>query len=152
MAQADVPVDRIEREILIEAPVDRVFELVSEAGWWIGDGDRSGQTVTRDGDVVLVDDPRYGRFPVVLVSADAPRYVAFRGTDDPGQRPTEQNSTLVEFFLTETGSGTLLRVVESGFACLGLPTGEQTAMIEDNTKGWEMQLGFAKRDTERAAG
>lgn len=151
MSGANQPIDRIERDTLVEAPIDRVFQLVSEAGWWIGDGDRSGQRMSHHGDVVVVDDPRYGRFPVLLIASDAPRYVSFRSTDDPAQRPDESNSTLVEFFLTETADGTLLRVVESGFAALGLPAEEHIAVIEDNTKGWETQLGFARRDAARPA-
>jgi uncharacterized protein YndB with AHSA1/START domain len=140
--------DRIEREILIEAPLERVWDLVSEPGWWIGDGDRSSQTITREGDLVIVEDPRYGRYPVLPVSTDAPRHVSYRSSDDPGQAPGEGNSTLVEFFLTEQGGGTLLRVVESGFAALAVPAERRAAAIEGNTEGWEQQLGFAKRDAE----
>ena len=69
---ADVP-DRIEREILIDAPVERVWQLVSEPGWWIGDGDPARRTVEHDGDVVIVDFPPYGRVPVLLESRDAQR-------------------------------------------------------------------------------
>jgi hypothetical protein len=57
----------------------------------------------------------------------------------------------VEFFLTAQGGGTLLRVVESGFASLYPSSERRTAAIEDNVEGWEMQLGFAKRDTEPAS-
>jgi len=118
---------------------------------WIGDGDRSDQVVTREGDVTVVDDPRYGRYPVLPVSNDAPRYASYRGGDDPSQTPTEGTSTLVEFFLTEKDGGTLLRVVESGFASLYPSAERRAAAVEDNIEGWEMQLGFAKRDAERAS-
>jgi hypothetical protein len=40
-------VDRIEREIVIDATVARVWQLVSEPGWWIGDGDRTDHVLTR---------------------------------------------------------------------------------------------------------
>jgi uncharacterized protein YndB with AHSA1/START domain len=139
--------DRIEREILIDAPIERVWRLVSEPGWWIGDGDRSDQVVTREGeDLVVVDDPRHGRYPVLSVSTDAPRHAAFRSSANPGQVPGEGTSTLVEFFLTERDGGTLLRVVESGFGALA--DGREAA-VEGNIRGWELQLGFAKRDAER---
>jgi len=142
--------DRIEREILIEAPIERVWALVSEPGWWVGDGDPSHRTISRQGDVVMVDYPPYGRFPVVAISTDVPRYVSFRGGEDPDQALTEDTSTLVEFFLTEQDGGTLLRVVESGFASV-YPSAERRATaVEDNVGGWEMQLGVAKRDAERA--
>lgn len=141
--------DRIEREILIEAPIERVWRLVSEPGWWIGDGDRSAQVITREGDLVVVDDPRYGRWSVLPVSSEAPRRVAYRGGALPGQAPAEGASTLVEFFLTEHGGGTLLRVVESGFASLDIPAERRAAAIEGNIEGWQLQLGFAKREAER---
>jgi uncharacterized protein YndB with AHSA1/START domain len=141
--------DRIEREILIDAPIERVWRLVSEPGWWIGDGDRSAQVITREGDLVVVDDPRYGRWSVLPVSSEAPRHVSYRGGSLPGQAPAEGASTLVEFFLTEQGGGTLLRVVESGFASLDAPAERRAAAIEGNIEGWRLQLGFAKREAER---
>lgn len=150
METADgVIADRIEREILIDAPIDRVWELVSQPGWWIGDGDRSGHVVTREGDLVVVDDPRYGRFPLLPVAADAPHHVAFRGSAEVNQVPGEGTSTLVEFFLTETPGGTLLRVVESGFASLTMPAAQRAEAVEGNTRGWELQLAIAERETGR---
>jgi uncharacterized protein YndB with AHSA1/START domain len=147
MSSAGEIADRIEREILIDAPIERVWRLVSEPGWWIGDGDRSSQVVTREGDLVVVDDPRYGRYGVLPVSTDAPRYVSFRGYS--GEVPREGTSTLVEFFLAERDGGTLLRVVESGFESLAMPAERRAAAVEGNIKGWQVQLGFAKRDAER---
>jgi uncharacterized protein YndB with AHSA1/START domain len=135
--------DRIEREILIDAPIERVWRLVSEPGWWIGDGDRSQQTVTRDGDSFVVHDPRYGSFEVLPVGADEPHHVSFRS-------PWAGGSTLVEFFLTATTGGTLLRVVESGFGSLDLPDDGRAGVLDDNTKGWAIQLGIAKTNAERA--
>jgi uncharacterized protein YndB with AHSA1/START domain len=149
-AAADVP-DRIEREILIDAPVDRVWRLVTEPGWWIGDGEPTRRTVERDGDVVIVDFPPYGRFPVLLVSSDEPRYVAYRCGDDASLVPAEDNATLVEFFLSEQPGGTLLRVVESGFGVLYPSAERRAAAFEGNVEGWRIQLGMAKQDAERDA-
>lgn len=147
---ADVP-DRIEREILIDAPVERVWRLVSEPGWWIGDGDPSRRTVERDGGVVIVDFPPYGRFPVLLVSSDAPRYLAYRSGDDASRVPGEDNSTLVEFFVSEQSGGTLLRVVESGFESFYPSPERRATAVEENVEGWRIQLGLAKQDAERDA-
>jgi len=151
MSSARESGDRIEREILIDAPIERVWSLVSEPGWWIGDGDPSSRVATREGDLVLVDYSPYGRFPVLPISAGPPHYASYRGSEDPTQTPAQGTSTLVEFFLTEQGDGTLLRVVESGFASLYPSSEHRAAAVEDNVEGWEMQLGFAKRDAERAS-
>jgi uncharacterized protein YndB with AHSA1/START domain len=149
MSSAAEVTDRIEREILIDAPIETVWRLVSEPGWWIGDGDRSGHVVTRESELVFVDDPRYGRFPVLPVSSDAPHHASYRSAY-PGQDPREVATTLVEFFLTEKDGGTLLRVVESGFTALDQTDEERAKSIEGNTQGWEFQLGVAKRDSEPA--
>lgn len=149
MSVPDASQDRIEREIQIDAPIERVFRLVSEPGWFIGDGEPGKTTTTREGDVFVVDFPPYGRFPILPVTSDAPHYVSFRGGDDPAQPLVEGTSTLVEFFLSERDGGTLLRVVETGFAALYPNAERRAAVYEGNIEGWEMQLAFAKRDAER---
>ena len=149
MSIPDASQDRIERAIQIDAPIERVFRLVSEPGWFIGDGEPGKPTTTREGDVFVVDFPPYGRFPILPVKSDAPHYVSFRGGDDPAQPLVEGTSTLVEFFLSERDGGTLLRVVETGFAALYPNAERRAAVYEGNIEGWEMQLAFAKRDAER---
>ena len=146
-----VETDRIEREIRVDAPVERVYELVSEPGWWIGEEDRGTRTVRREGDVTVVDLPPYGSFPVHVLDADPPRYCSFRSEDDPAKPYTDVTSSLVEFFLTPDGSGTLLRVVESGFVAADLTAEQRAKFLAGNTEGWEMQLAFAKRDREQRA-
>ncbi len=131
--------DKIEREIRIDAPIDRVFGLVSEPGRWIADGPE--RTVTRAGEVTLVELPQHGTFPVLPVSSDAPHHVAFRG-GAPGQDPAE--GMLVEFFLSESGGGTLLRVVESELHRMVPPWN-----AEDNVAGWVAVLDMAKERVER---
>jgi uncharacterized protein YndB with AHSA1/START domain len=140
--------DKIEREIVIEAPLERVWTLVSEPGWWIGDGDRSGQRRWKEGDLDIIEDPRYGRFPLQTVAIEPSRYISFRWVfDGEDERQREHISTLVEFWVDEHVNGTLVRVVESGFA--SMPNGEQA--VEGNTKGWETQLDILKAAAERVA-
>ncbi|MFC0548555.1 SRPBCC domain-containing protein [Kutzneria chonburiensis] len=130
--------DDIEREIAINAPVERVWELVSQGGWWIGDGDRGAQTRSREGDDVdVVVDPRYGTFRIRTEKAEPHSYLSYRWLDDGNERAT----TLVEFWLSETDGVTTLRVVESGFV--------SAEHREGNIKGWGMQLAVAKAECER---
>ncbi|AKE89995.1 hypothetical protein A4U64_11845 [Rhodococcus sp. WB1] len=142
--------DRIEREIRIEAPAARVWQLVARPGWWIGDGDRSGHTVTTDGDLIVVHDPRYGKFPMYRVASDEPRYLAYRCSAVIDEPPRDGAATLVEFVLTEVGGGTVLRVVESGFGALDGTPAQRREAFEGNTDGWRQQLDIAKRDVESA--
>ena len=87
--------DRIERETLIAAPVERV---------------------------------------------EAPRVFAYRWASRMEAEPEEGASTLVEFFLEPDARGTLLRVVESGFAALDVPADEQERKAEGNGDGWDHEL------------
>ncbi len=139
--------DRIERETVIQASVERVWQLVTQPGWWIGDGDRSAQTVRRQGELAIVEDPRYGTFPIRTVTVRAPSYIAYRCVWDSQRRtetPDETNSTLVEFWVAERDGATVLRVVESNFKVMQHPEDA----IRGNAEGWETQLGIAKRVSE----
>lgn len=143
--------NKIEREVDIAAPVERVWQLVTEPGWWIGDGERSGQSRHREGDLEIVEDPKYGRFPVRVESIQPKRYVSYRwAAGSPGQAPADGNSTLVEFWLTEHGDGTLLRVAESGFDSLAVSAEEREQAYNGNVKGWIEQLDIVKADAETA--
>jgi uncharacterized protein YndB with AHSA1/START domain len=142
--------DRIEREIMIHAPIARVWELVTEPGWWIGDGDRSGQQVRLEGNVAVVNDPRFGRFPVRVEDVRPQRYASFRWASGyPGDEPREGNSTLIEFWLSERDGGTQLRLVESGFASLEAPDDGKTRAVAGNIEGWRQQLDVLKGSAER---
>ena len=130
--------DDIEREIAINAPVERVWELVSQGGWWIGDGERGAQTRSREGDDIdVVEDPRYGTFRIRTEKAEPHSYLSYRWLDDGNERAT----TLVEFWLSEADGVTTLRVVASGFV--------SAEHREGNIKGWGMQLAVAKAECER---
>lgn len=137
--------DKIEREIVINAPVERVWDLVSEPGWWIGDGDRSAQRRWKEGDLDVIEDPKYGRFPLRTVEKIPPRYISFRWVADPAEEHgTTDGTTLVEFWVREHAGGAIVRVVESGFAAL--PDGEQA--LKDNTEGWAFQMNELKSSAE----
>ncbi len=143
--------DSIERSITINAPIERVWPLVSVAGWWIGDGDVSGQKRYRDGDLDVVEDPRYGTFRLRLEGSEPDRYVCFRwiggGADGEGDRAG--GSTLVEFWLSELHGGeTVVRVVESGFAGLPGTDDDRRRSIDGNTAGWRQQMDILKQRAE----
>lgn len=137
--------DRIEREITIDAPLERVWELVVEPGWWVGDGDVSGQRRWRDGHLEVVDDPRCGRFPVRVETVEPWRYLAYRWASGfPGEEPGEGNSTLVEFWLSSDDGRTVLRVAESGFAGIDASEEARGRAVEGNTEGWAQQLDILR--------
>ncbi|MEU5842916.1 SRPBCC domain-containing protein [Rhodococcus sp. NPDC047139] len=140
--------DRIERGITIDAPVERVWALVSEPGWYINDHEWTEHRLERDGDLTTVHDPVHGAFVFRTVTLDEPYYAAFRWLadhTDPGSP-----STLVEFRLTALDTGaTELRVIETGFESLPGDAGERRTRFEENSKGWVTELEIAKSHLEK---
>ncbi|MFH9011748.1 SRPBCC domain-containing protein [Streptomyces sp. NPDC017943] len=142
--------DRIERETLIEAPLERVWSLVAQPGFWVADKESLPGTVAREGDVLLVRNSEHGDFPVRVEKIDPPAYLAYRWTSAfPGEELREDNSTLVEFTLTAEGSGTRLRVVESGFTALAGSEELRSQNLKDHTQGWPVELGALKSRAEQ---
>lgn len=126
--------DQIERTIVINAPIERVFQGVRE--------DLLGKTVGElvAGAHVHFDFGEWGRSSVHVIAYDPPSYVAYRwvpGTIFEGDI-YEMGSTLVEFRLREVEGGTEFKLVESGFA--SLPTERYTEAIENNTAGWDQEI------------
>lgn len=135
--------DRIEREIFIAAPLQKVWSLISQPAWWVGD--EGPNHVQIDGNHVVAQ-TKYGDFPVIIERIEPPNHIACRWASTfPGEEPREGNSTLVEFTLTPEAGGTLLRVVESGFAKLAISEDMRLKSLEGNTKGWGLQLDMLRR-------
>ncbi|MBS9371227.1 ATPase [Rhodococcus sp. B50] len=140
--------DRIERDITIGAPVERVWTLVSEPGWYINDHEWTEHRLERDGDLTTVHDPVHGAFVFRTVALDEPHYAAFRWLAD--YTDPDSPSTLVEFRLTALDTGTTeLRVIESGFGSLPGDAGERRARFEENSRGWVTELEIAKGRLEK---
>ena len=141
--------DRIEREIFIEASIETVWELVNQPAWWVGDAPGPDK-VQVDGTRIVAETSKYGSFPVLIEHTEVPTYLACRWASSfPGEEPREGNSTLVEFILTTKEGGTLLRVVESGFASLEASEEERRHFFEGNVKGWAQQLEVLRKQAEK---
>src|SRR5215217_292439 len=110
-----VPV-QIERDIFIAAPVERVWVILTEPehfrAWFAFDG---AEIDLRPGGGMVMNWKEHGRFLAVVERVEPPHRFSFRGSRLPEDEPREGNATIVEFTLTPSGDGTLLRVVESGF-------------------------------------
>jgi uncharacterized protein YndB with AHSA1/START domain len=135
-------VDSIERETFIEAPVERVWEIVTEpehVGRWFSDA--GAEIDLRPGGAMSMTWEEHGTVYGRVEAVEAPHRFAVRWAAKIGSRAIDEgNSTLVEFTLAASDSGTKLRVVESGFASLDMPEADRIAKIEDNTEGWAIEL------------
>lgn len=129
--------DRIEREMHVRAPVDRVWQVITDPAYvarWFGD---TAQIDLRPGGAAAFGwsgyDPCAGLFHATVERVEPPREFAFRWVRDPGvPAGADVVSTLVEFSLSPAPGGTLLRLVESGFAT--------DAHRAGNDEGWTEEL------------
>jgi uncharacterized protein YndB with AHSA1/START domain len=138
--------DRIERKILLKAPRSRVWRALSdtkEFGDWFG--------VSFDGKAMIAGKPLQGTithpgyehlaFEVLIERVEPERLLSWRWHPfaiDPSVDYTGEPMTLVVFELQETGDGTLLSVVESGFD--NIPLSRRLTAFRMNTSGWEQQM------------
>jgi uncharacterized protein YndB with AHSA1/START domain len=144
--------DRIERETLIAAPLDRVWSLVAQTGFWVADKASLPGTVAKEGESMVATNAEYGDFPVRVEKVEPPTYLAYRWASAfPGVELRQDNSTLVEFTLTPEGDQTRLRVVESGFAALAASDELRSQAVEDNTGGWPQELDALKTRAEQSS-
>lgn len=126
----------IEREVLIEAPVEVVWRTITEpdqlSRWF---ADRVELVVEPGAHGYLEFGDQGGA--VVVERVDPPTRFSFRWNYPGGEEPVEGNSMLVEFTLTpEANERTRLRVVESGHQLLAWPDAEKQRYADEHQDGW----------------
>ena len=75
-----------------------------------------------------------------VVDARPPRTFSFRWTHPAGEIAAERNSLLVTFDLRPSGSGTLLRMTETGFRELGWEPAVLEQQYQEHVASWEFYL------------
>ena len=143
--------DRIEREILLMAPRSRVWRALSNAeefGDWFGAalkgetfaaGQRVHGQITYPGYEHLV-------FEVLIDRMVPERLLSFRWHPyavDTSVDYSHEPPTLVVFELKEVEGGTLLSIVESGFA--EVPAARRQEAFHMHSSGWDEQLKNIER-------
>jgi len=142
---AKVIPDRIERETLIDAPLEIVWGVVTEPAQinrWFTDAARLD---LRPGGEGVFSWEEHGSVPVRVERVERPHLFSFRWVYPEGSEPGEDNSTLVEFTLSDEGGRTRLRVVESGLASVDWAHDEKVRFLDSHTKGWERHFGTLDR-------
>ena len=147
--------DRIERETFINAPIQRVWALITEAqhlGRWFGDA--GAEIDLRPGGAMVVRWAEHGASRARVVAVEPQTRFSYRWApfkDPGGEEPVEGNSTLVEFTLQPEGDATRLRVVESRFASLATSEEQRARNHAGNTEGWEHETGELRDYAEKVA-
>jgi uncharacterized protein YndB with AHSA1/START domain len=146
--------DRIEKRILLRAPLARVWRAVSDAaefGSWFGmelDGaftpgaELSGCIVptVADAEIAKMQEPHAGKPVTLYVERVEPMHTfSFRWHPfaiDPAVDYSAEPTTLVTFALEPTDGGTMLTICESGFDAI--PLARRADAFEANDEGWTL--------------
>jgi uncharacterized protein YndB with AHSA1/START domain len=132
--------DALEREILIEAPVEVVWRVLTEPehlqGWFsdtaaldLRPGGAGRITFDNRPEGELVD------VQVQVESVEPPHRFAFRWDHQAGTEAGPANSLHVEFTLSSEGTATRLRLVEAGFNESG-----RAGKVASHRQGWATLL------------
>jgi uncharacterized protein YndB with AHSA1/START domain len=136
--------DRIEKEIVIQAPRARVWRALTDAaefGRWFGvemkdafapGGRAQGRITHPDYEHLTLDMTVERMEPERLFSWRWHPYAV-----DPRQDYSSEPTTLVECELTDVPGGTRLRIVESGFDAI--PVARRAEAFRMNSEGWAAQ-------------
>ena len=141
----------VEREIMVAAPVDRVWAVLTEPqhiGQWFGS---RAELEPRAGGDGLLEFDGYGAFKISVVRFDPTSHFSYRWANKVGAEAVPGTSTLVEFTLEPAGDRTKLRVVESDFDTLPLTRAEQEQEIAEHTRGWREELDEMRVYAEQLA-
>lgn len=148
--------DRIERKILLKAPVSRVWRALTHAeefGNWFGvalqgknfsAGQRTQGQITYPGYEHVV-------FDIVIDRMEPERLFSWRWHPyavDPKVDYSQEPTTLVVFELKEVEGGTMLTVVESGFD--KIPLSRRDEAFRMNSGGWEAQMQNIEQHVAKA--
>ena len=144
--------DSIEREILIQAPAEVVWGVITEPtqiNRWFSDEAEVQARPGADGRLTWTPGGRGSGgsreleliVPIRVVDAEPFRRFSFRWNHSPDATPDESNSALVEFTLTEEAGGTRLRVTESGINAVTDDDEGRARYLESHEGGWERHLG-----------
>jgi len=138
--------DRIERQIVINAPRSRVWRALADAGEfgsWFGVAFEGQAFVAGQRTQGRITHPGYEhlKFEVQVERVEPERVLAFRWHPyavDPSVDYSKEPTTLVVFELADAPGGTLLKLVESGFDAI--PAARRAEAFRMNSGGWDAQM------------
>lgn len=138
--------DRIEREIIINAPVKTVWKVVTNPGQWFGD---EAELELRAGGKGKVSWKEYGEAPLEVIKLDEPNYFSFAwiGPDEETRGPGQR--TLVEFELSEEDGSTKLYLTESVYEKQLMSDDQKESLFGKRFNGWGYFTDKIKQQAEK---
>jgi uncharacterized protein YndB with AHSA1/START domain len=142
--------DKIEKRIVLRATRSRVFRALTDSAqfgaWFLAKFEGPfvpGERVTGQ---ITYPGFEHVRFTLAVERIEPERYFAFRWHPyaiHSGVDYSQEEPTLVEFFLEEAADGLALTIVESGFS--RLPAARRAEAFRMNESGWQEQLTHIER-------
>ncbi len=132
----------IEREVHVEASPEVVYDVLSSPEhlrqWW-PDEVELDPTPGGTGTLTFGHTDERGAVvqPMTVVAADRPHRFSFRWAYDLDDVASPTNSFLVVFELTPSGTGTRLRLTETGFRERGWEGAVLEERYRGNVVGWD---------------
>lgn len=133
---------QIEKEVLIDAPIDVVWRVLTDPDHitqWFSKEAQLDRRVGGEGRLAFESGQSYLLHVEVF---DPPHRFAYRWLYEEAAKPRPDNSMLVEFTLRAEDGRTRLRIVESGFDHVDWTDEAKTSYFDDHSKGW---AGFGER-------
>ena len=128
--------NQIRREIQIDAPIDVVWQVITQPEHltkWFPD---SAELDLRPGGQGRFGWDGHGTSVLRVVDVDVPHRFSYRWCHEEGTEPLESNSLLVTFELTPSDGGTRLQLTESGYAGVGWPEDQKVTVFGEHEGGW----------------
>ena len=143
--------DRIEKQIHLRAPRSRVWRALSdktEFGTWFRVAFPAGTFKLGEKVSGKITYPGYEHLTmdIEVVDVTPEKSFAYRWHPyeiDANADPSSEPTTLVTFTLEESGDGTLLKIVESGFD--QVPAHRRDKAFRENESGWTEQTRNIER-------
>lgn len=157
----NVDTDRIEKQILLRAPRERVWKAISDAkafGHWFGvefdDPFVAGARITGrivptkvDAEVAKMQEAYTGMSCDITIERIEPMsLLSFRWHPyaiEPGSDYSKEPQTLVKFEFEEVREGTMLTITESGFD--RIPLARRAEAFASNAEGWQIQTTLIEK-------
>ena len=141
--------NQIERDILIDAPMDVVWRIITEPDQIVQWFSKEAELDARPGGPGRLRFPSGQSYQLQIEHVDPPRRFAFRWVQPEGAMVRADNSLLVEFTLLPEAGGTRLLVIESGFDTIDWSDPKKAKYAEEHSGGWSRALDRLAEHAQR---
>lgn len=136
--------DRIEKQVILDAPRSRVWRALTEVkqfnAWFGVTLDSPFVPGAEVSGLIRIRGFENVKMTIWIETMDAERFFSFRWHPyaiEPGVDYSAEPTTLVTFTLEDAGAGTQLTIVESGFDAI--PESRRAKAFSMNSSGWNGQ-------------